>query len=134
MALCTAGVLLVGCVDPSALPGWRTETIGGPVAIVRAVEADNTVGSVTAGSAAEAIGLRAGDRVVRVGGRDTPDWPAVVEAVTLWGAIHHEGDVLEVTWERAGTRHTASAAPRWATLNGGQRVPVLGIRARVEGE
>jgi regulator of sigma E protease len=68
----------------------------------------NTLSGVSQGSPAAAAGLEAGDTIVAINGKDTPEWEDVIAAIDGY----KEGDApLEVTYERAGTRNTVSVAP-----------------------
>jgi len=56
------------------------------------------VGSVSSGTAAEAAGLRTGDRIIRWGGEELPDVVALMQRL----ADHKPGDVVRLLVERDG--------------------------------
>ena len=66
----------------------------------------NRLGAVTADSAAQAAGLRAGDVVTSVGGRPCEDWNSLASAIDA--ALETGGD-FDVTYTRGGSTHEASA-------------------------
>ncbi len=65
------------------------------------------VGSVVAGSAAEAAGVLPGDRIVSINGRPIERFDDIVEAVEL-----DLSDTLNVVMERGGQRTTLQLAPQ----------------------
>lgn len=73
---------------------------GDPVAVPQIRE-------VVPNSAAAAAGLRAGDRVVRVGDANVTEWRQLVERVS-----RSEGRPLDFTVERGGQRVSVSVTPR----------------------
>jgi putative serine protease PepD len=60
--------------------------------------------AVTAGGPAEQAGLRAGDVIVAIGDHQVTDADALIAAVRA----HRPGDAVQVTYERGGSRHTAT--------------------------
>ena len=66
---------------------------------VETIDPSPVLGSVEAGSLAEDAGIRAGDRVVAVGGQRTESWSDIVSALKSSLA---EGDDFDVTCERDG--------------------------------
>jgi regulator of sigma E protease len=66
------------------------------------------VREVVPDSAAQAAGIRAGDRVVRVADTRITSWPMIVQRVSRAG-----GQPLEFEVERAGQRLTLSVTPRY---------------------
>ena len=85
----------------------------------------NTLSGVSQGSPAAAAGLEAGDTIVAINGRDTPEWEDVIKAIDGY----KEGDApLEVTYERGDSRNTVSVAPEY---NEERKAYMLGITAGV---
>ena len=78
------------------------------------------VGSVMAGSAAEQAGIRAGDRIVAVNGREVPTWQAMSMVV-----LPRAERELPVTVERNGQTLNLKVVP---TAEGKYRVGFLGVR------
>ena len=78
------------------------------------------VGSVMAGSAAEQAGIRPGDRVVAVNGREVPTWQAMSMVV-----LPRAERELPVTVERNGQTLNLKVVP---TAEGKYRVGFLGVR------
>ena len=78
------------------------------------------VGSVMAGSAAEQAGIRPGDRIVAVNGRDVPTWQAMSMVV-----LPRAERELPVTVERNGQTLNLKVVP---TAEGKYRVGFLGVR------
>ncbi|MCE7988368.1 MAG: PDZ domain-containing protein [Caldilinea sp. CFX5] len=56
------------------------------------------LGGVIAGMDAQRAGLQKDDQVLSIGGKATPDWSALTAAL----GAHRAGDVVAVTYERAG--------------------------------
>ncbi len=69
--------------------------------------AEPTIREVIPNSAAAAAGLRAGDRVVRVGGAPVTEWRHLVERVS-----RSHGEPLEFVVERNGSPTTVMVTPR----------------------
>ena len=85
----------------------------------------NTIGEVTPGLPAEAAGLEAGDTIVAVNGKDTPEWEDVVAAIDGY----KKGDApLAVTFEREGRENTVNVTPEY---NEERKAYMLGITAGV---
>ncbi len=80
----------------------------------------NRLGAVTADSAAQAAGLRAGDVVTSVGGRPCEDWNSLASAIDA--ALETGGD-FDVTYTRGGSTHEA------VVKTGGKRLSALGVEA-----
>ena len=78
------------------------------------------VGAVTAGSPAEQAGVKPGDRVIAIDGRDIPNWQALNLAV-----LPRPDRQLDVTIDRAGDRLTMKITPAAVTK---YRVGVLGVQ------
>ena len=58
------------------------------------------IGEVSPGSAAEAAGLRAGDRLLTIGGEEVPDWNWIYYLVQQHG---ENGAAIPVTFDRSGS-------------------------------
>jgi regulator of sigma E protease len=82
------------------------------------------IGTVEANSVAAQAGLRAGDRIARIGGAEVKDWP---EAVTRIAAS--PGEKLTLTVERDGALRTFELTPLAAERNG-QRIGRIGVGVR----
>lgn len=82
----------VGQLQPDDLDGEFLDTLGLKLALP---EVQPVIGQVVAGGAAEAAGLRAGDRIVRVDGRPLQRWDELVQAVRS-----HPGQLLAFEVER----------------------------------
>ncbi|NND45340.1 MAG: RIP metalloprotease RseP [Xanthomonadales bacterium] len=67
------------------------------------------IGEVSPESPADQAGLRAGDRVIRIGGEDVPDWSWLGFLVKKHGA---EGQPVSVVVERGGAERTFAVTPR----------------------
>lgn len=67
-------------------------------------------GAISAGSAAETAGLRAGDRIVSIDGRAIATFSDIPMAVA-----HRPGEVMQVRVLRAGSERTVALAPRLVT-------------------
>lgn len=84
------------------------------------------VGQVTAGSAAEAAGIQAGDRVLSVNGTATPRFSDIQRLVQL-----SSGEPMDVLLSRQGGEARVTVTPRFTevTDNFGntRRIPLLGI-------
>jgi regulator of sigma E protease len=78
------------------------------------------VGDVAAGSPAEQAGVKVGDRIVAIDGRDVPTWQAVNLAV-----LPKPDRELDVTVDRAGGRLTLKITPTAVTK---YRLGVLGVQ------
>ncbi|MBF0560433.1 MAG: RIP metalloprotease RseP [Alphaproteobacteria bacterium] len=85
------------------------------------------VGEVVAGSAADAGGVRAGDRIVQIDGHSISQFGDIQRLVLL-----SSGGVMTVAVDRGGKSYTLSVTPRMAqvTDNFGNvhRSPLLGIK------
>lgn len=80
----------------------------------------NQIGKISANSPAMQSGLKTGDRILAIDGKETPDWEAVLAAIqqaksTLQLTIVHQGETLNVS---------VHPATRWQGL---KRVPYLGV-------
>lgn len=64
------------------------------------------IGHIMADSPAAKAGLQPGDKIVRVNGKENPDWEDIV--TTEWGSV---GRTLTVTVERAGRPMAVSVTP-----------------------
>lgn len=71
------------------------------------------LGKLSPGGSAEAAGLRAGDRVVRIGTRPVDDWTVLVSTVR-----DAPGQSLEVEVEREGSRFVTRVVPATVEENG----------------
>jgi membrane-associated protease RseP (regulator of RpoE activity) len=95
-----------------------------------AADATKDCASATSGSPAQAAGLKAGDRLISVGGKKTTSFAQLRDAIRA----DKKAAPLAVTYERSGTVHTTTVTPFLQTQpgdNGGtERVPVLGITAQ----
>lgn len=69
-------------------------------------EGEALVGSVEAGSPAEAAGIQAGDRIVSIAGKDDPNWEEVENRVITSG-----GQILPIVLDRNGQRIETSITP-----------------------
>ncbi len=78
------------------------------------------VGAVAAGSPAEQAGVRVGDRIVAIDGRDVPTWQAVNLAV-----LPKPDREMDVAIDRDGTRVTLKITPTAVTK---YRLGVLGVQ------
>lgn len=72
------------------------------------------IGGVSEGSAAEAAGLAAGDRLLRVGDRDVASWTDITRGVQT--AAQGSGETIQtvpidIMWRRAGEVRTVTAHP-----------------------
>ena len=85
----------------------------------------NTLESVVPDSPAAQAGLEAGDTIVAINGKDTPEWADVVEGIDSY----KEGDApLEITYERGGKEATASVTPEY---NEERKAFMVGINSKV---
>ena len=82
----------------------------------------NTLGSVVAGSPAEAAGLMEGDTITAINGVKTDTWDSVVEGISSW----KEGETLEITYERESGSDTVSVVPEY---NDESKSYMIGIQA-----
>jgi len=85
------------------------------------------LGSITPGSVAEAVGLRAGDRIVSVDGEPTPGWGKVVALISK-----APGRQLMLTFERGGSQSTVSVVPADVKENG-RHIGRLGMGVKDDG-
>ena len=69
----------------------------------------NTLGSVQAGSPADAAGLKAGDTIVEINGMKTGTWEKVVEGISAYDGT----EPLKITYERDGERTAVSVTPEY---------------------
>lgn len=107
------GVLLIAAATLLE-PNTRALTNNLPIEELGAV-----IGAVVEGSTAEEIGLRAGDRIVSIGGVEDPNPTQVVNAIRA-------ADVtLSLTVERDGERREFSTP--WPPPGAGER-PLLGVQ------
>ncbi len=84
----------------------------------------NTLGGVAGGSPAEAAGLRGGDTILQVGGRDISDWKGLCEALDR---ALEDGRDFAIAYQRDGeTFETTIDVPE------GERLSVIGINALME--
>jgi putative serine protease PepD len=78
------------------------------VSVGQATESDGAVRvflqEVAPGGPAEVAGLLAGDTIISIGGHQVTDADSLIAAVRS----HRPGETVEVTYERGGSRHTAS--------------------------
>jgi len=85
------------------------------------------VGGVVEGSAAEAAGLKAGDRFLRVAGKDVERFEDVQTIVRI-----HPEEAIEIVVERNGERITTTATPRVHEIKDvsgkALRIGLLGVR------
>ena len=81
---------------------------------------------VVKGGAADRAGLKAGDRIVRVQGRPTDRWEALVASISA-----RPGQALEVDIERAGTEIRLTVTPETITENG-KSFGRIGVKPRVD--
>ena len=68
-----------------------------------------TVQSVIVGGPAEAVGMRAGDKIIAVDGQKTPEWNDVIEVIDGY----HEGDRIEIEYRRDGKSMEAFVTPEY---------------------
>lgn len=83
------------------------------------------VGSVQANSAAKVAGLRAGDKLIRIGERPIQKWMDVLDSVR-----GQEGKTMPVTLERGGKTLTIPVTPRLSD----QPVPTLDAKGQPTGK
>lgn len=83
--------------------------------------ATTTISGVVDGGPAQSAGMQAGDTIVAVNGRETPDWNTLIEATAALAV----GDTVTIDYERDGAREQASLVVG-ANENG---APQLGIFA-----
>jgi regulator of sigma E protease len=83
------------------------------------------VSEVSAGSAAQAAGVRAGDRIVRIEGHRVGSWEALSSRVARYDA----GDTVTVVVDRAGTEVTLRAT---LTKNPETGTGLLGVSPTIE--
>ena len=93
------------------------------VALQGYAQPTTAVTEVSAGSAAAAAGMQAGDRVVSIAGRLTPDWVSVQAAISA-----HPGQTVALLVERAGATVTLTATVGTRADGTG----ILGVRPGVE--
>lgn len=74
---------------------------------------DNRVGKVLHGGPADKIGLRRGDRIVRVNGEEVRAFNEIAERIN-----HSAGNSVALVWLRDGDRFEASVTPREDSLPG----------------
>jgi putative serine protease PepD len=78
------------------------------VSVGEATSSDGTthavLQAVTSGGPADLAGLRAGDVILAIGDHQVTDADALIAAVRA----HRPGETVQVTYERSGTRHTAT--------------------------
>ncbi len=77
------------------------------------------IDTVSANSPAQAAGIRAGDRIVAIGGTKITKWESIGPIVR-----DHRGDTLAVTVERDGKLVTVHATPK--VIDGAPRVGIVG--------
>lgn len=82
------------------------------------------VGQLAKGGAAEAAGLRAGDRLVAVDGEPVRDWSDVPRLVQSRAAA---GQALQIRFERGGTAQTLAVTPHRDGTGEGEPVWRIGI-------
>jgi putative serine protease PepD len=75
--------------------GTATTADGGTRAVIQAV---------TPGGPADVAGLQPGDVILRIGDKNVADADALIAAVRS----HQPGETVQVTYERDGSRQTAS--------------------------
>jgi regulator of sigma E protease len=80
------------------------------------------VGQVLEGGAAEQIGLRAGDRVLRADGVEMPEWMVWVDYVRA-----RPGQPIELEYERDGEVLRAVIVPRAVTDESGETIGQVGV-------
>ncbi len=85
----------------------------------------NEVGSVTAGSLADAAGLKAGDKILAVAQKDVSDWLEVSDALAQ---AREAGVDFDIVYERDGRQETATI-----DMPEGETVELVGVNARTEG-
>jgi regulator of sigma E protease len=79
-------------------------TVGLPIPV------DNTlIGAVTAGSPAEEAGLKAGDRIISINGRETYEWLEVADLIA-----NSKGELVELVIERQGERLEITGHPEFS--------------------
>ncbi|MGH8146155.1 MAG: RIP metalloprotease RseP [Rhodanobacteraceae bacterium] len=86
------------------------------------------VGKLAPDSAAEAAGLKAGDRIVSIDGVAIQDWNQLVEVTHKRAGPHN---LLTLQVERAGQQKTLHLQPRLTTEPDGGKVWAIGIYAKV---
>ena len=82
------------------------------------------IGQLEAGGAAAAAGLRAGDKVLAVGGKPVKYWNDLSAAIN---AQTHAGRLLKIEIERGGKPLDMTLQPHGATLADGRRGYVIGV-------
>lgn len=91
---------------------------------VQTVVNSNELGAVSEGSLAEQAGLKAGDRILQLGGHEVADWVDLCEAIDL---SLETGEDIPVAYERNGeTFETTLVIPE------GEKVDLIGVSALVE--
>lgn len=84
----------------------------------------NVLGGVSEGSLAQAAGLREGDTILQLGGRDVATWVDLCDAIDL---SLEQGDDIPVAYERNGeTFETVIDLPE------GEKVELIGVSALME--
>jgi len=84
----------------------------------------NEVGSITEGSLAEAAGLKAGDKILKVADTEVSDWIEVSDALA---AAREAGLDFDVVYERDGKQGIANI-----DLPDGEAVELVGVNARTQ--
>lgn len=90
----------------AADPASALRTIG---IVPRQFLLEPTVGGVAPDSAAEAAGLKAGDRIISIDGQSLQSWDQIGDAVQAHASAEHP---LALVYERDGVRNTLSIHPR----------------------
>ncbi len=86
------------------------------------------IGTVSPSGVAERAGLRAGDRITRVDGREVVSWSDLVVAVRS-----APGRTVEMTFDRNGTAMSVRLTPE-ETQESGRRIGRIGVAVRADGE
>jgi putative serine protease PepD len=73
------------------------------------------VREVTAGGAAQAAGIKAGDVITAIGDTQVDTSEGLIAAVRS----HRPGDEVQITYERGGSRHTVTVTLADSTASSG---------------
>ncbi|MCR4820121.1 MAG: RIP metalloprotease RseP [Elusimicrobiales bacterium] len=86
---------------------------------------DPVIGDISDGYPAEVAGMKAGDRIVSINGKETPEWKNVTEAI-------HASAEKEITivYERESKQTTVKLTPKKTTIEG-KDIGLVGIAPEV---
>ena len=99
-------VLQTGLETGVDLREARRPMLGIALTGTQAGDAGIPLGGVVDGMDAQRAGLQKDDQLLSIGGKATPDWAALTAAL----GAHRAGDVVTVTYDRAGQQHEAQVA------------------------